>query len=629
MKMTITLTGKELVKAQDINAIKAEAERLIKQGFSIIPLNQNEKFNLDKDILTRDYTLLDLVDPRYGKFPNLGINLEKSSCLDIDLDSNTAINFAYDFLPKNTKYFFRKSIDGMQQITHYLYANTTDWNDQNNLDLTRKDIDGKTIAEFRYKGNLVVPPSVTLHKETKKPVQRFWSNNLITLSECPNIFELFNGVCFAAAISPHIKSANTGLLKLDACLKRYTSWTEEERTVFLLALFSRSLPGNPEITLQKIRRIIKANNSERKVCTYITLGKYMNIDPKVLKTWFSWIGDIKTSDEIDGKKTIIDFDEAKLDMQSILKTEFPPLRFAIHRILPEGLVVLAGKAKAMKSWTVLLICYCIQNGLDWLGFSSVKGDCLYLALEDSDRRLSDRVKKLKLDKLHEHPTIVTQGTLLGKGLEESIKQWIQFAKNPRLVVIDTLARVKPRMGRNSGTAYDMDNLLLNELQKLATTSGITILIISHLSKEKRDYDFDRIQGSVGLQGMSDAMWLLDRGDNSNSAFIKGRGRDIADFEYSITWNPETWRYDFLGQASVIKLGDTKKLIIEAMKELHKAGKEDVTPQHVSKHLGFNSNSKDGQNISRTMQRMAGDLDLKKTRYGFYKYEELDLNHDHF
>lgn len=627
--MNSMVTSKELIKAQDVGAVKVEAERLIKQGFSIIPLNQNEKFNHDKDILTRDYTLLDLVDPRYGKFPNLGINLEKSSCLDIDLDSNTAINFAYDFLPKNTKYFFRKSSDGIQQITHYLYPNNGEWSDQSDLDLTRKDINGNTIAEFRYKGNLVVPPSITLHKDTKKPVQRFWSNNLITLSECPNILELFNVVCFASAISPHIKSANTGLLKLDACLKRYTKWSDEERTIFLLTLFSKSLPGNPEITLPKIRRIIKANNSERKVCTYITLGKYMDIDPKILKNWFSWIGDVKTSEKSDDKKTIIDFDEVKLDMKSILNKEFPPLRFAINRILPEGLVVLAGKAKAMKSWTVLLICYHIQNGLDWLGFNTVKGDCLYLALEDSDRRLSDRVKKLKLDKLHEHPSIVTQGSLLGKGLEESIKHWIEVTKNPRLVVIDTLARVKPRVGRNNGTAYDMDNLLLNELQKLATTSGITILIISHLSKEKRDYDWDRIQGSVGLQGMSDAMWLLDRGDNSNSAFIKGRGRDIGDFEYSITWNPATWRYDFLGQASTIRLGETKKLIIEALKELHKAGKEDVTPQQVSKHLGYNSNSKDGQNISRTMQRMADDLDLKKTRYGFYKYEEPDLNHNHF
>ena len=77
--MNSIITSKELIKAHDLSAVKAEAERLINQGFSIIPLKQNEKFNLDKDILTRDYTLLDLVDPRYGQFPNLGINLVSSN----------------------------------------------------------------------------------------------------------------------------------------------------------------------------------------------------------------------------------------------------------------------------------------------------------------------------------------------------------------------------------------------------------------------------------------------------------------------------------------------------------------------------------------------------------------------
>ena len=33
----------------------------------------------------------------------------------------------------------------------------------------------------------------------------------------------------------------------------------------------------------------------------------MDIDPKILKTWFSWIGDVKVSDQSDDKKTIIDF----------------------------------------------------------------------------------------------------------------------------------------------------------------------------------------------------------------------------------------------------------------------------------------------------------------------------------
>ena len=34
--------------------------------------------------------------------------------------------------------------------------------------------------------------------------------------------------------------------------------------------------------------------------------------------------------------------------------------------------------------------------------------------------------------------------------------------------------------------------------------------------------------------MTDAMWLIDRGDNSPNASITGRGRDILDFQYAVT-----------------------------------------------------------------------------------------------
>ena len=54
--------------------------------------------------------------------------------------------------------------------------------------------------------------------------------------------------------------------------------------------------------------------------------------------------------------------------------------------------------------------------------------------------------------------------------------------DPRLIVIDTLARVKPRTKKSSGTAYDLDNELLRNLQKLAISNGVCIALISHLSK---------------------------------------------------------------------------------------------------------------------------------------------------
>ena len=49
----------------------------------------------------------------------------------------------------------------------------------------------------------------------------------------------------------------------------------------------------------------------------------------------------------------------------------------------------------MKSWTALKLVYCVQNGLNFLDHQTVQGDAIYFGLEDSKRRIKDRVNKLK------------------------------------------------------------------------------------------------------------------------------------------------------------------------------------------------------------------------------------------
>lgn len=62
----------------------------------------------------------------------------------------------------------------------------------------------------------------------------------------------------------------------------------------------------------------------------------------------------------------------------------------------------------------------------------------------------------------------TEAPYLNMGLEDSLQEWIDAVPNPRLIVIDTLARVKAVSGRNkAGTAYDHDNETLRSIQKLA------------------------------------------------------------------------------------------------------------------------------------------------------------------
>ena len=95
-------------------------------------------------------------------------------------------------------------------------------------------------------------------------------------------------------------------------------------------------------------------------------------------------------------------------MPTLMKTELPPMKWAVAGILPEGFICLAGRPKAMKSWTALKLVYCVQNGLNFLDHQTVQGDAIYFGLEDSKRRIKDRVAKMGFDKLKQ-PQIVLGG----------------------------------------------------------------------------------------------------------------------------------------------------------------------------------------------------------------------------
>ena len=212
------------------------------------------------------------------------------------------------------------------------------------------------------------------------------------------------------------------------------------------------------------------------------------------------------------------------------------------------------------------------------------------------------------------------------GLEESLQTFIDSVPNPRLICIDTLARVKNRTGFNkSGTAYDHDNEMLRNIQKLAITNGVSIVLVSHLNKAPQDYAFDKITGSTGLQGICDAMWLIERGEHGSQSTFIGRGRDIMDFEYSLNWNNETWRYDYVGNLQEVNLNDNRNEVLAVMKELAKSGVHEARPRDVVKHCGYTAQSKDAQRISKTMLRMKNNFELVKgEKFGTYRIVSINL-----
>ena len=589
-----------------ITKARSFAKKIVDQGYNIVPLFPYSKNNQDINWQNRKYSIDDVLDDS-----NIGINLAQSNLIDVDLDCDLAVHFGSIWLPHNTLKLARIT-KGKKEITHYFYVNNKSLKDN-----FSDKFKGDTILEFRANGQTVVYGQTPYKDDKSIMVDRLWVDEQKPVY-VDNLEQIVKKIYVAVALCSYHVGANQGALKLDSCIMRYTEWSDSEREDFIYQIVQKTDPNSRDCTLKKMQNHVKSNNKEKKNSGYTSLANHLGVDPKEIKNLFKYIGSVPSSDDYEKTKSIIDFNSVSLDMPTLMTTELPPMQWAVSGILPEGFVCMAGRPKAMKSWTALKLCYAIQNGTEFLGHLTMQGDAIYFGLEDSKRRIQDRVKKLGFSKLN-HPQMVLGGDVpyLTFGFEECLENWIKSKKNPRLVVIDTLARIKPRQSK-SGTAYDQDNLLLNGIQKLAVQNNLTVLFITHLSKSAQDYSFDKIQGSVGVQGMTDAMWMLDRGDSINSkASLKGRGRDILDFEYALNWDNESMSYSFEGNLDTINQNENRREITRAMKELHEELKE-IRPSDVAKYYGVTSNSKDGRRMARTMQRMADQFEIiKGTKYGTY------------
>ena len=212
--------------------------------------------------------------------------------------------------------------------------------------------------------------------------------------------------------------------------------------------------------------------------------------------------------------------------EQLQSAPYSPVPFLVDELLPEGLHILAGAPKIGKSWLALWLCLCVSRGQPLWNFTVTQGEVLYLSLEDSYRRIQSRLFDLTEDA---PPTLhfAIMADTLKHGLEQQIEQFLTEHPATKLVVIDTLQRVRSAGGDSNLYANDYQDVGL--LKQLADRHHIAILLIHHLRKLHDDDPMNMISGSTGLSGAADSVFVLQKNARSaNAASLHCTGRDIPD-----------------------------------------------------------------------------------------------------
>ena len=131
--------------------------------------------------------------------------------------------------------------------------------------------------------------------------------------------------------------------------------------------------------------------------------------------------------------------------EQLQSAPYAPVPFLVDELIPEGLHILAGAPKIGKSWLALWLCLCVAQGQALWNFAVTQGEVLYLSLEDSYRRIQSRLFDLTDDAPQTLHFAILADTLK-HGLEQQIEQFLTEHPATKLVVIDTLQRVRSAGG---------------------------------------------------------------------------------------------------------------------------------------------------------------------------------------
>jgi len=224
-------------------------------------------------------------------------------------------------------------------------------------------------------------------------------------------------------------------------------------------------------------------------------------------------------------------------MEELYDTVYPPKVPIVDGLIYNGTYLFVGAPKVGKSFFMAQLGYHVSRGIPLWDYPVNQGTVLYLVLEDDYGRLQKRLSRMFGMESTSNFYFVTRSKSLNEGLEEQLTQFVKEHKDARLIIIDTLQKVREVGGDKFSYASDYD--IVTKLKQFSDTHGICLLVVHHTRKMESTDSFDMISGTNGLLGAADGAFVMQKEKRTeNKAVLEVAGRDQQDQRLLLNFNRE-------------------------------------------------------------------------------------------
>lgn len=129
------------------------------------------------------------------------------------------------------------------------------------------------------------------------------------------------------------------------------------------------------------------------------------------------------------------------------------------------------------------------------------------------------------DKLY----LATKSRSLNEKLEQELEEFVNIHKDARLVIIDTLQKVREIGGDRY--SYSSDYEIVTRLKGFSNKYSICLLVVHHTRKLESEDSFDIISGTNGLLDVADGAFIMQKKKRTdNVAVLDVVGREQPNHE---------------------------------------------------------------------------------------------------